>query len=359
MSRMKLIVGLGCGLINAEILWAQSTLVPITTRRDHVFAPTGGLIYISTTAGTIARYNLATSSFLSPWAVGVSLNGLDVVPNGTAVYVAEDQVSGGQGMLRKVNTSNGAVTNLPYALTALEAGAWDVKIANNGKGLMSTKSTGSAWVPLREVNLATDTLAIRTDVPGSGFDFEVRNYTQINRGADRSLFFMTESDSSAGPFFTYVAGTDTFPESGFASTFLSSSQSAVNRNGSLIAYESSAGLSILNPALDTVHVLSANLNGGMIFDPVLDILYAANSVTDRLVAFNTNTWTELFQLNIGENISTSSVMGAGVMSISDDGSRLAMSTPAGMRLFAIPEPAYCGLLGMAFLVVKRRRSQNR
>ena len=358
MSRTHLLFGISLYLVVVESAAGQSTLIPVTARRDHVFSPDSGILYMSTNGGTIARFNLSTNSLIPLWNVGTSLYGLDVTPDGSAIYVAENQTVGTQGFFKKVNTATGAVTNIPYSLAANETGAWDIKIANNGKGFASTQFAGSGWVPFRELNLATDSLTVRSDVAGF-INGQVMQETQINRSADRSLLFMTESNISNGPVFTYDAATNTFPNNSTTGISLSSSLAGVNRNGSLIALEVGSTLSILNPQLNIIHNLGTSLRGGIVFDPKRDILYAANATTNTLIALNTNTWQQVNQWTIGEDIPNSSAMDEGVMSISDNGSWLAMSTPAGVRLFAVPEPTYCGLLGMAFLIMKHRRTQSR
>jgi hypothetical protein len=110
--------------------------------------------------------------------------------------------------------------------------------------MVSTGFEGSGWTPFRELNLATDTLTQRSDA-GSVFG-EVRQNTHIHRSSDRSLFFMTESNISSGPIFTYNATTDTFPNRAETNTFHDSTLSAVSRNGALIALELGAGISIRN-----------------------------------------------------------------------------------------------------------------
>jgi hypothetical protein len=90
---------------------------------------------------------------------------------------------------------------------ALESGSWDVAIGANGKGMVTTGFEGSGWTPFRELNLATDTL---TQQSGASAVFgEVRQNTHIHRSSDRSLFLMTESNTSNGPIFTYNATTNT------------------------------------------------------------------------------------------------------------------------------------------------------
>jgi hypothetical protein len=69
----------------------------------------------------------------------------------------------------------------------------------------------------------------------------------------------------------------------------------------------------------------------------------------------TTNFTELFRLNIGENVAASTAFDAGVMSISPDGDRLFLSTPAGVRMFVVPEPAALALIAVAFPVMIRSR----
>lgn len=114
-----------------------------------------------------------------------------------------------------------------------------------------------------------------------------------------------------------------------------------NRNGQLDAGERStitdtSGNYILNNLATLVGV-----GGGMTFDPTRDILYAANSSTDQIIAFDTATWRELYRFNnIGKNVPgdalsdvSSRPLKNGVMTTSDDGRFLFMSTPNGIRMF--------------------------
>ncbi|MBD3561778.1 hypothetical protein H6S82_23460, partial [Planktothrix sp. FACHB-1355] len=210
---------------------------------------------------------------------------------------------------------------------------------------------------------------IRTDAPGSGFG-EVRQRTHISRSADRSFFFLTESNISSGPIFTYDpngegqekfnlnlsnatnanilddrgVGTikaDQFPSKGETNTFHSNALSSLNRDGSLIALESyPSDIVIRDKSLNPVKTLTG-YEGGMVFDSKRDILYAANVSTDRIVAFDTNSWNQLYTLNIGENINGDDSFGwnfgSGLMSVSDDGKYLFMSTPSGVRMFDLPQ----------------------
>src|SRR5688572_11594734 len=95
---------------------------------------------------------------------------------------------------------------------------------------------------------------------------------------------------------------------------------------------SSSSVSIYDRNLQLVKTFTG-FSGGLTFDPTRDVLYLANANTDEIVAFATGTWAELKRITIGENISSSTPFGNGVMATSDDGNWLFVSTPSGIRIF--------------------------
>jgi sugar lactone lactonase YvrE len=319
-----------------------SVLVPVGNRRDLVFDGARDMLYITTNSGQVQRYDVAHQTLLTPWNVGTSLNGADITPDGSALYVAESQTSGGQGVLHRVNLNDGSVTNITYNLAFYEGGTWDVAVTNNGTALFSTQFLGSGWVPFRQLDLNTGAITIRTDTPGSGGGGQVRQNTYINRSADGSQLFMTESNISSGPIFTYDSSSNTFPQHAQTNAFYDDAISAVNRDGSLIATELGYspsffyGISIMDRNFHSVRTLGTNFNGGLTFDPSRDLLYVADAAADQIVAFDTNTWAERFRLNIGESIPASTPFSSGEMTVSSDGSELFLSTPSGVRMIDLP-----------------------
>jgi hypothetical protein len=308
-----------------------STLIPVGNRRDLVFDPGRDLLYVTTSAGTVQRYDVAGQVLLTPLAVGTSLNGADISPDGSALYVTDSQTANGgaQGVLHKVNLADGSVTNLLYDEDFMEGGSFDLAIANNGKGLFDGIFLGSGWVPVRQVDLATDALSTRPDWGGG-----VRLNTQIGRGADRGLFVFTESDISSGPVELYDARTDSVIATTDTNAFLDRALSAVNRDGTLIAMELNGTVTIYDRGLNVVKTLP-NLAGGVVFDPVRDLLFVAHS-NGTVYGFDTTTWLQRYALSIGESYSSTSAFGNGVMTISADGSRLFVSTPSGVRMIDVP-----------------------
>src|SRR2546423_1653745 len=75
-------------------LLATTTVSLPAAPRDIAFDNSRNLLYITESNGTIARYDLGTKALLSPWTVGGSLNGLDITPNNSAIYVADGTTIG-------------------------------------------------------------------------------------------------------------------------------------------------------------------------------------------------------------------------------------------------------------------------
>ena len=153
--------------------------------------------------------------------------------------------------------------------------------------------------------------------------------------------FLMETSSSNGRIFTYSAISDTFGPGVNVGTSLSNAGGAVNRDGSLVALRTPGSPASLNTAPDFNFVHSFNgIDGGVAFDALSDTFYGVNSTTDQIIAYSTQTFAELFRLNIGEDMSTGSTpFGTGTLVASADGHWLALETPLGIRLFQLSPPA--------------------
>lgn len=319
-----------------------SVLIPVPHRVAHVYDPHRNLLYISTTDGTIERWDVATEQLLSPFAVGLNLSGIDITQDGQFAYVGEATAGATSGFVRKVNLNDGTKTNISYNLSSLERGVHELAITSNGKVFFTTTFAGSGWTPLHELDIASGNLSSRR---------QVRQSTGIARGFDRSLLFFQESNISSGPISTYDAVTDDFPAHKTTGTFIGGRPAAVNRDGTLIAFLNS----FLDTSLTTVEVLPSGA-GGYQFDPLRDILYLANTSSETILAYDPNTVALLGEFPIGENIG-----GGNQMSISDDTRYLFVTTPSGVRMIdnplAVPEPSSVILLaiGVAVLSVMRAR----
>jgi hypothetical protein len=314
-------------------LHAQSVLIPLTTRRDMVFDHTGNYLYISTADGFVQRYNISSSQLETPYNLGGSLNGIDIATDDLSLLVAQNNVSGSQGVLHKLNLITGAVTNITFSRASYEAGAWDVAIASNGLAFVTTQYYGSGWVPLRQIDLATNSVTIRNDWPRWAV-LGINQDTQIHRSADGTALYFLESSYTV---FTYDAITNVFGPEINTDGIWGGAAGAVNRNGTLFATRRG------NIALDTApnfrFLRTFNgMDGSAVFDPLSDTLYAVKCSTAEIVAYDTGTFAEKFRLNIGESLSSFSwtQFGAGTLVASPNGRYLALATASGVRVFALP-----------------------
>jgi hypothetical protein len=337
-ARIILCLGFAFIAVTAGELQAQGFLIPDTTRRYMVFDFAGHNLYISTSTGLIRAFNLASRSFVRSYNLGGSVNGIDIARDDSFILAAQNTVGPAQGVFQRVNLATGAITNIPYMLEFNDGGAWDVAIGSNGLALVSTQSSVEADTYIRQINLRTNVITIRHDVPRFGM---VSAATHIHRSADGTRLFFMEPGISNGPVFTYSAIANTFGPSfdTNANLDINSASGAVNRNGNLIALRTFASPVSLNtaPNFNLVHSLNG-IDSGVAFDAVRDVLYGVNTQTDEIVAYSTTTYAELFRLSIGEDIDPIGgfVFATGTLVASADGNWLALETDSGIRLFQVP-----------------------
>ncbi|PYK60894.1 MAG: hypothetical protein DME43_03970 [Verrucomicrobia bacterium] len=312
----------------APLLRAQNTLIPLTTRRGMVFDQAGKYLYITTSDGFVKRYNLATKKIDRSYNVGGFLNGVDIARDGSFLLVAQGVTTSTKGKFQKVNLPGGSIIDIPYILTDGEAGGWDVGIGSNGLALVTTQYAGSGFTPLRQIDLATDAVSVRTDVPGSFAPYVVQG-TEIRRSADGTRMYFSEVSISSTPIFTYSAISDTFgPSSGPGGI----RGCAVSRDGSLLAtstYPDTISLDTA-PFLHLVHSFHG-LGNGAAFDATRNILYTISASATQLIAYDTQRFAELFRLDLEESPGD-----FGRFIASADGRHLALQTESGVRVLDIP-----------------------
>ena len=334
--------GVNLDVIGYDLLNLSGFLIPDTTRRGMVFDFAGQNLYVSTSTGLIKTFNLSTGSLVRTYNLGGSLNGIDIARDNSFILAAHNNFGPSQGTFQRVNLANGAITNIHYTRERSEGGGWDVAIASNGLALATTQgSGGSSETPLRQIDLSTNAITVRTDAPGSGFGGQLSTDTRIHRSTGGTRLFIMEGDDDRGPVFTYSSITDTFGPSFHANLGLDFASGAVNRNGNLIGLRRYGTPASLRRASDFSFVHGFNgIDCGVAFDAVRDIFYGVNSTTDEIIAYNTNTYAELFRLAIGENLGPEALeFGPGTLVASADGRWLALATYSGIRVFRVPNAA--------------------
>lgn len=314
---------------------------------DYVFS-SSGILYISTSGGDIDRYNTQTGSFLTPFAVGGSLLGMDLSPDGTTLAVADTTRTG----IDLVSTSTGAVTPVNFTPAFGEGGAFSVAYESNGNLLVTTKFQGSGWVPLRQYDPSTGMTTIIGG--GGGPNGEVRQDTILSASADRSTIGLAQGNQTGGPINAFsvasgsIAATTTLPNGLFAYAIAS------NAHGTQFAVPTYYGTYVYNlsgSSFTGQTVLGVNGNEPLytVYSPTSHYMFAANwdftGANNALLVYDTNTWQVVANLGSQNwNWDGNGAFQQGWMRISPDGDWLAVSVNGGTELynvsaFSVPEPS--------------------
>src|SRR4051812_10865937 len=100
-----------------------------TNQRALVYDPGRDLLYITTSTGTIERFDAVNNVLLSPIAVpgAPTLNGADITPDGTVLVVADNGKGATQkAAVHRIDLTTGTNTDLSYTAQSGEAGSFGV-----------------------------------------------------------------------------------------------------------------------------------------------------------------------------------------------------------------------------------------
>ncbi len=309
----------------------DSILIPIPERRDHIYDPVRDVLYISTTAGNIERWDVASGAALPAIDMGGDLRGIDITDDGNALYVADLTVFLGNASVRKLDLNSLSVSNLVFPVDGGQLGAWDVSIGLNGRALVTAEYSGSGNTPLRTFVVGEDVISDRTDI------LNVNERTTLRRSGDRRRILLLQANSSGGPVNIYDAEHDTLSRELSSGISLSNSVSSISHDGKHIALDLFNEQRITRETLATEAVLT-NYDGGLYYDLTEDLLYAVDDAADQLAVLNANTNEELYRIDIDEDVGASGVFGSGEMSVSSDRQWLFLSTQAGIRQIRLAQP---------------------
>lgn len=208
-------------------------VVSVSGRVDHAI-DRNGIVYV-TSGSTIVRYDLATQQFLSTFNIGGNLAGLDISPDGQTLAVADTSTNGPSSALHLVDSHTGVDLTINFPLSGNESGTYMAVWEGDSGILISSKFSGSGWVPLRRFDLNTGT----TQVLGT-----IRQDSMLAPSADLTTIGLVEGNISSGPVSAYsVSG------GGIVATMNTNSflyEVAVDPTGHQIAVPSFTGMFIFD-----------------------------------------------------------------------------------------------------------------
>ena len=261
---------------------------------DVVDDPARNIVYISTSDGNVLRYSLASQSFLTPFALGGSLCGMDISPDDNTLVVADTSSGATTNHIDVVNLTTGSSQQIPFALASGESGTYTAAFANNNTVLVTSDYNGSGKVPLREVDLTTETCSILQTVDQA---------TMLSPSADHSVVAYAEANDSNGPVGRFrvadgsLAGTDAN-----WSTF----EIGVNRNGTQYAVPTYDGTFIYDQNFNYLATIGAYASAapiGVAYSPVSDVVYFAwydwKGQHAAIDAYDTDTLTWIQNIDTG------------------------------------------------------------
>jgi hypothetical protein len=371
------LVAIAAGDVSATIVPdGRVHLIQLPSRRTHIYDDVRNVLYISTTTGSIERYELTTRSFLQPLSIGGDPGTLELSIDNSFLFVTDWLYDRTRLRLNQVNLHTGEievfhtspVSPIP-GLEPLESRFFDIAIGTQGIGLITSDFLGDSAIhtPLRSFDSFTKAFSIRTDLPFyPNLPFAaLSDGTQLYRNVERDTFLILETNVSPARARTFDAADNRFIAAQVVSNG-SNVAGAVSNDGALVAIQAwrEPTISIFTSALEPVVQLSG-YDGGFEFDPQKRILYVVDSNADQLAALSTDSWQELYRLNLNEDVSWASPLvpdfvfgrsGDGVMSISRSGRFIFLSTPSGIRVIdLVPEPSNCILVFIALALMDFHR----
>lgn len=313
---------------STPIRFGLDTTLVAGTIQDHVFDPVRSILY-STAGNQVLRTNPQNSQeLLLSLGVGTSLTALDVTPDGKFLLVGEGTTAEGKGRLYKIDLTNNSVTAIEYTLQVDEGGVFDIAAVSNDRVLFTTGSTTNGLVPLRQIELSTETVTTRTESFGAAAG-EIPSNSRLERNDSRSALLLVHAHDSGGRVDWYSTTDNTFVRSTQLNQTLDNAHITISRDGKLAAIESpDLGLRVYNDQFELVTTLT-HFRGGISFDSVRNILYSGATDSDELVAISTTSWDELYRVAVGEDLPVSGTYFE--MQMSPRAKYLSFTTPSGVR----------------------------
>jgi hypothetical protein len=221
-----------------------------------------------------------------------------------------------------VNLNNLSVTNLTYAVGSNEDGSYDIAIGSKGIGLVTAGYSGSGWVRLYALDTSTDTISIRSDIPGYS---TINDDTRAVRSYDRGKIYLVGNNSD-GWVAVYDAASDSFVHVHGLGTYLYQSPVALNRDGSMAAFQLYYNFQIVDSDFNTIMGLSDSKVGAA-FAPSSNIFYQFDQKEKSLLAIDTVRWELLGNIDTSMITRTYEKFFSGETAVTGDGRVLGVTDP--------------------------------
>ena len=216
--------------------------------------------------------------------------GMDISPDGNTLIVADSTASSTNNWVHVIDLTSGQSRKVFFPLAFGESGTFAVAFGGDGAALISSRFSGSGWVPLRRYDPASGQV---TTVSGS-----VRQDSMVSASGDGSTIVIAESNSSGGPFSRYDVGMKAITRSGGTSWF--NYECAANKDGSILALPTYGSTFIYDGSLNritNIGVYAGAQPSAAAFHPSADAVFCPFVSTPYVRVYETTTWQMVAQFD--------------------------------------------------------------
>jgi YVTN family beta-propeller protein len=302
---------------------ASSKVVAVTgAPLSSIVVSAAGVAYVTNPSGDqVEVLDLTNRVLRAPIAVGPQPRGLDLSPDGTTLYVADN----GADEVSVVDIASGKETHR----IATPPGAfyhdtpYSIAVAANGKALVTTDDGRDGPARLLEIDLTTEAVRLRSDF--GNFAGETTYDTRLAPSGDHRHIGVIQDGSSLGPIWIYDAARDAFgPERDVGNQ---TRHLALDGTGSRMLVDPGAYV------FDGSAILGRVPGGGM------GLVVAPSGMTAYRVQDSVVEVLDLGRQQVAATIALPEhvAAGPGAIAVSPDGASLAVLTATGISVVSVAD----------------------
>jgi hypothetical protein len=304
---------------------------------DMVYDTQRGVLYMTTGAGNVLRFSLASQSFLSPLTVQGNLLGLDISADTNSLCIADFNSGNNMVWVDVYDLTSNQATKIYGTGGSNIAGTYDAAFDAEGRVVVSgtlPQGYSGAGVPAYVSDTAHTAL---TQITGSNASYFTEE-TIFHASPDHKVVGFTAGDISNGPWGTIDTKTATIKL--FETTNWFNYDVAAAPGGKYFAVPTYDGTFVANRKgfdIETLGQYATTVFVGAVFDPTrAGILYQSLAGSTTVQAWSVAKGVAIKSYNTGVTIpwGGNGTFPVGYLRAAADGSYLFMKTSAGAA--AIP-----------------------